>query len=294
MSVRLRFVFAVCSFLLVFSGAAVAAQSGDGWSKAYTITGKPDLRIETNDGHIRVDTWDRNEVSAHVLVRGWSVGVGSGDVRISERQDGNTITLDVRAPRSVWSFNLQSRSIEIELSVPRQANLVARSGDGHIQVGDLAGDVNLRTGDGHITLTGVRGPMRVYTGDGRIEGHRLEGPLDAQTGDGSIRVSGLFDQLDLRTGDGHIQAEVESGSKVAAGWSLRTSDGNIRLRVPENIRADLEVHTGDGRVNLDFPVEVLGRLNPANIRGRINGGGPLLRLRSGDGNITLDKTLPAQ
>lgn len=289
MSARWRFAMVLCLTLFTLVAGAAAVGTDDRWNKTYTVTGKPDLRIESNDGHIRVDTWDRNEVSARVLVKGWSLGVGGGDVRITERQEGNTISLDVRAPRPVWGINLQSRSIEIELSVPRQANLIAKSGDGHVQVSDLDGDVDLRSGDGHITLAGIRGPMRLYTGDGRIEGQRLDGPLDAQTGDGSIRVSGRFDSLDLRTGDGHIQAEVEAGSQVASGWSLRTSDGSIRLRVPEDLRADLEVHTGDGRINLDIPVEVMGRLNPSDIRGRMNGGGPLLRLRSGDGNITIER-----
>ncbi len=288
MSARSQLAMAMCLGLFTMTAGA-AAQTDDRWSKSYTVTGKPDLRIETNDGHVRVDTWDRNEVSARVLVRGWSIGVGGGQVRVTERQDGNSISLDVRAPRSVWSINFQSRSIEIEISVPRQSNLDARSGDGHIQVTDLAGDVNLRSGDGHITLTSIRGLMRLYTGDGRIEGGRLDGPLDAQTGDGSIRVSGRVDSLDLRTGDGHIQAEVEPGSQMSSVWSLRTSDGSIRLRMPESIRADLEAHTGDGRINLDIPVEVMGRLSPTDIRGRMNGGGPLLRLRSGDGSITIER-----
>ncbi len=289
MFVRLRLAWAVCASLLIFVAGPAAAQTKDRWNKTYTVTGKPDLRIESNDGHIRVDTWDRSEVSARVLLRGWSVGVGPGEVRVTENQEANTITLDVRAPRSFWGINLQSRSIEIELSVPRQSNLTARSGDGHLQVSDLEGEVNLRSGDGNITLAGVHGSMRLHTGDGRIDGQRLEGSLDAQAGDGNIRVSGRFDSLDLRSGDGHIQAEIGSGTQVASGWSLRTSDGSIRLRLPENLHANLEAHTGDGHINLDIPVEVVGRLNSSDIRGRMNGGGPLLRLRSGDGNITIEK-----
>ncbi len=275
--------------MLTLCAGAAQAQNDDRWTKTYTVTGKPDLRIETNDGHIRVDTWDRNEMAARVFVRGWSIGMGGGDVRVVERQEGNRIELDVRVPNIRWSIGFQSRSLTIEVSVPRQSDLTARSGDGHIQVSGLEGELNLRSGDGHLTLNTIRGAMHLYTGDGRIEGERLDGPLEAQTGDGSIRVSGRFDSLDLRTGDGHIQADVATGSKLAASWSLRTNDGSIRLRLPGDIKADLEAHTGDGRINLDIPVEVVGRLSRNDVRGRMNGGGPALRLRTGDGSISIDR-----
>ncbi len=284
-----------CLFCAAFLVAAlpVAAVTGDSdrWDKTYAVTGKPDLHVDTNDGHIRVDAWDRNEVAVRVFVRGWSVGIGAGgkDVRITEKQEGNRINLDVRAPRSGWGINIQSRSVQIEISVPRQTDLEATSGDGHMQVSGLEGTLSLRSGDGHITLTSIRGPMRLYTGDGRIDGDRLDGPLDAQTSDGSIRVSGRFDALDLRTGDGSIQAEVDNGSKLTSAWTLRTGDGNIRLRLPSETRADLEAHTGDGRIHLDIPVEVVGRVSRSDIRGRMNGGGPALRLRSGDGIITIER-----
>jgi hypothetical protein len=287
MSAKPRFTAIVGLALLTLCAAAGARGQGDDrWTKTYTLSGKPEMRIGTNDGHIRVDTWDRNEVAARVHVRGWSIGAGR-DVRISERQDGNRVELDVRTPRSAWGVSFQSRSVQIEISMPRQAALSATSGDGHIQVDGLEGTLYLRSGDGHITLTGVRGAMELYTGDGRIEGDRLDGPLQAQTGDGSIRVSGRFDSLALRTGDGHIQADVHTGSRLTATWSLRTSDGSIRLRLRGNIQADLEAHTGDGRINLDIPVEVVGRLSRSDIRGRMNGGGPALRLRTGDGSITI-------
>jgi hypothetical protein len=53
--------------------------------------------------------------------------------------------------------------------------------------------------------------------------------------------------------------------------------------------ADLVVDTGDGHVRVDFPVTVTGSLKENHIRGKLNGGGPLLELRTGDGNIVLGK-----
>jgi hypothetical protein len=76
---------------------------------------------------------------------------------------------------------------------------------------------------------------------------------------------------------------------MVQGWTLMTRDGNIVLRVPANFSAELDAHSGDGRVTVDFPVTINGSMQESSIRGRLNGGGQALELRTGDGNISLRK-----
>jgi hypothetical protein len=76
---------------------------------------------------------------------------------------------------------------------------------------------------------------------------------------------------------------------MATGWTLRTGDGNIVLRLADSFAANLSAHTADGHVTIDFPVTMEGSLRENDVRGKINGGGPILELRSGDGNIELEK-----
>ena len=45
---------------------SVLPAHADEWSKTYTVSGSPDLRIETTDANIRVTTWDQNTVEAKV------------------------------------------------------------------------------------------------------------------------------------------------------------------------------------------------------------------------------------
>src|SRR2546425_496191 len=110
------------------------------------------------------------------------------------------------------------------------------------------------TGDGSITADGLQGEVRLHTGDGSIRATGLDGRLEADTGDGHMDVQGRFDLVDLRTGDGGIEAKVERGSKVAGAWSLRSGDGGITLRLPDDLSADLDAHTGDGNIDLDLQV----------------------------------------
>jgi len=246
---------------------AIAAHA-DEWKKDYSVTGTPEVKVDSNDGNIEVTTGSQSTVSARVITAGWRIGVGH--VHIVDEQKGNHIELEVRTPHIVF-FGISRHSIRVELTVPRSSNL------------------DLHSGDGRISLAQVTGDLRLNSGDGAIEASGLDGRLNATTSDGHISVQGRFDQLDLRTGDGRIEAEVASGSKMQSAWSVRTADGGVRLRLPQNFASDLDLRTGDGHITLDFPVTVSGRVSPSNIHGKLNGGGELLQVRTSDGSISLER-----
>ena len=241
----------------------------DEWSKKFPVSGRPDLRVDANDGSVTIRTWDRKEIEAHVSTRGWKIG--SGEVTVVDHQLGDRVELEVRIPHSHLQFNFGQHSVRVELDVPRE----------------LRSDIH--TGDGGINVDGLRGETRLSTGDGHIEADRLDGTLDAQTGDGSLRVRGRFDLLNLHTGDGSVEAEIESGSKMSSEWRIRTGDGHVTLRLPSNFSADLDVHTGDGHIDSDLPVTVSGFKRENEFRGKLNAGGPPLVVRTNDGSIRLER-----
>ena len=111
--------------------------------------------------------------------------------------------------------------------------------------------------------------------------------MEAETGDGSIRARGRFDVMNLRTGDGGIEAEVSAGSKLSSSWEVNTGDGHVILRLPEGLAADLDAHTNDGRIDLELPL-LTSKLGGSNdVRGKLNGGGLALKIRTGDGAIRI-------
>lgn len=257
--------------LLQLSLAAAIANTAalaDDWSKKFAVSGKPELRVDANDGSVTVRTWDRKEIEARVTTVGWRIS--PSEVQIVDHQMGDVVKLEVRTPhRAIVLFGI--RSIRVELQVPRE----------------LRSDI--RTGDGGITVESLRGETHLNTGDGRIDADSLDGKLEASTGDGKIRVRGRFDQLNLHTGDGSIEAEIASGSKMTSEWSVRTGDGHVTLRLPPNFSAELEVHTGDGHIDSDLPVTVSGTRREHELRGRLNAGGPLFTVRTNDGSIRLER-----
>jgi DUF4097 and DUF4098 domain-containing protein YvlB len=257
------------SLVILALSVAVASARAEEWSKTYNISGRPDLRIETSDANIRVTAWDQNTIEAKVITTHYKIG--EGGIRVDERQTGDSVEIEVHYPHHNFNIGWESHRVDIIVQMPRE------------------GRVNLRTGDGKIELGGVKGEMDLHTGDGSINLDSVDGKLHATTGDGPIQASGRFDELGLKTGDGHVDVRAKNGSSLAAGWRLETGDGSVSLEVPGDLSADVDLHTSDGHIDLDMPVTTEGKIRQNEIHGKLNGGGSLLTIHTGDGSIHLRK-----
>ncbi len=274
----------------VFLGVLALAASwagADDWSHQYTVKGRPDLRLTTDDGSVRVEVGTGSQIEAQVTTEGWKIA--PGELTITESQTGDRVAIEVRLPPHNAFFREGHRSVKLLVRVPAEANLDIRTGDGSVNVEPITGRISITTGDGSITAAGLHGEIRLHTGDGSIRATGLEGRLRADTGDGHMNVRGRFEGLQLRTGDGSIDAEVESGSKVTEAWSLASGDGGITMRIPEDFGAELDARAGDGSIVLDAPVTVTGTVTESAVRGTLAGGGGPLRVHTGDGSIRLQR-----
>jgi len=257
-------------FVLVLTVAVVLPARAEEWTKTYTLNGRPALRIETSDANIRVTTWDQNTIEAKVITNGYKIG--EGGIGVDERQTGNTVELEVHYPHHEFNFGWHSHRVDIIVQMPRQ------------------GDVNLRTGDGKIEVAGLKGAMDLHSGDGAESLESVDGKLHATTGDGSIQATGRFDEVDVKTGDGHVDVRATSASTLNANWRLETGDGSVSLELPPDLSADVDLHTSDGRIDLEMPVTTEGKFRQNEIHGKLNGGGNLLTIRTGDGSIHLRRS----
>ena len=256
--------------ILAASVVAVLPAHADEWSKTYTVTGKPELQIETSDANIRVTTWDQNTIEAKVITSRYKIG--EGGIRVEEHQTGDSVEIDVRYPHHNFNVEWGQHKVDIIVQMPRE------------------GRVNLRTGDGKIDIAGLKGEMDLHSGDGSENLEGVDGKLHASTGDGHINAQGRFDELELKTGDGHVEVRAAAGSTLAAGWRLETGDGNVSLEIPSELSADVSLHTSDGHIDLDMPITTEGKIRQNEVHGKLNGGGSPLTIRTGDGSIHLRKS----
>ena len=116
----------------------------------------------------------------------------------------------------------------------------------------------------------------------------FNGPASLETSGGSMTLSRIDGKLEASTSGGSI--ELAMIAPVPGEVSLSTSGGNLNLEAPENAAFNIDAHTSGGHVSCDLPVSVKGKLESERLNGTINGGGPDVVLRTGGGNIRVQKS----
>jgi len=244
--------------------------------KHFDTEGKPEVMLSTFDGSIEVRPWNQPGVQVTIEKRGRD----DADIRsieVKTEQTGNRILVEAR------SQSHANRGLHIGWYVGRSAKFIVSV--------PAASDVNAKSGDGSIDIEGVNGTIVLHSGDGSIRARDLSGDVDVSTGDGSVRMDGTFQTLRAHSGDGSLRIQAARGSAVTKDWDITTGDGSVTLEIPDGLNAELDAHTGDGRISLsDVTVSnVQGEIRRNDVRGRLGSGGGALRIRTGDGSITLRK-----
>jgi len=286
-----------CLLALLSAGCINVSGSGSvGWpvyrdEKRFSIEGKPDLVLSTFDGSIQIRSWDRPDILVVVEKRAPNESA-AGAIHVQSGQDGNRVTVQVKSEgsRAIGWWLGGGGSASLVVSVPQSANVQASSGDGAINLDHVNGTIVLRSGDGRIHAANSSGDVTVVTGDGAIDLDRVDGAIEATTGDGGITAAGKLSRVRARSGDGRIAIQAEEGSSAAADWEITSGDGSVTLQLPDGFNAQLDAHTGDGGIRLEgIEVASSGTLGKNSVSGRLGSGGRAVRVRTGDGAITLKR-----
>jgi DUF4097 and DUF4098 domain-containing protein YvlB len=258
--------------------------------KRFTVTGAPDLHLTTFDGSIEIHSGDAKTVIVEIEKRG-ATQEANDQLKIDTKQDGNRIDVEVRKPSGgdvvLFGLGRVSPTAKLIVTMPREGNVTARSGDGSVKIDHVRGSLNLRTADGSVRGTDLGGTLVVQTGDGSVTLEEAEGDVDVSTGDGSVSVSGKLGAVRLQTSDGSITLRAERGTSMKDDWSLSTGDGGVSVFLPSDFAADLDAHTGDGTIRSDLDISSDGESGRRSLKGKLGAGGKLLKIRTGDGSIRL-------
>ena len=258
------------------------------------LTGKPNVTIRTFEGSVQVRTWDRDEILVDMEKQASTIE-DAREIEVETSEAGGDVRIEAKNPRRDHNFRIfgswRSPRVHLVITVPRQAAVDARTGDGPIDVRNVKGRIELRSGDGPIKLNEVGGDIKVSTGDGPVTARDIQGTVVVTTGDGSVEMSGRFDGLRAHTGDGSMKIDALPGSVMKQEWLISSGDGGVMLRLPDEFDADITARTGDGEISVTG-IDVLtpqrnGDEGRHNVRGRLGKGGEMLTVRTGDGSINL-------
>ena len=260
--------------------AAIPALAAEAtFERNLSVNGRVELSVSTGAGNIHLTRGSGNQV--HIFGRVKSHWGGS-DAQVRDiaanppiDQTGNIIRIGARRQ------NLHNISIDYEIQAPADAFLDAGSGSGDVTTDGVGSNAKLSSGSGNIHATGLHGSFSVSTGSGNIFAEQTgEGDVKAQTGSGNIQLNNLHGSLRAGTGSGSINV---SGSPASA-WNLKTGSGNIEIS-PGNTGFVLDASTGSGSIHTDREIAAQGSLNRHHVVGKINGGGPTVRIATGSGDI---------
>ena len=130
--------------------------------------------------------------------------------------------------------------------------------------------------------------MLAATVNGSVDVSGATSEVDASSVNGRVEASSQGGPVEASSVNGSVEAEMHD---IAAASRLRYSsvNGSVRVTLPANLKADIDVTTVNGSLNSDFPISVTGSLEPRHMHGTINGGGVPLRIDTVNGSIELRK-----
>jgi DUF4097 and DUF4098 domain-containing protein YvlB len=275
----MKFLWIATAAVALASLPALASEAT--FERNLTVNGRVELTVATGSGNIHLIRGSGNRV--HVFGRVKS-GWGGSDARVREiaanppvDQTGNIIRIGARHE------NMHNISIDYEIAAPENAFLEANSCSGNINDDGIGENAKLSTGSGDIRATGLHGGFSVNTGSGNIYAEQTgQGDVKAQTGSGNIELKNLHGGLNAGTGSGNIKV----GGTPSALCHLHTGSGNVEFW-SGNAALTLDASTGSGNIHSDRELMMQGAVNRHHMTGKLNGGGPTVRIETGSGDIRL-------
>lgn len=214
------------------------------------------LFLELHSGTLIVQTWDQDSVQLEAF--------GDEELRVDLRKRGrrvhgtvsgvfgHPVEADVEVRIPVWMpLEIEGRELDTELEQPG-ADVEVRVLGGDLLLQGGRGRVRIRSVHGSVTLRGTTGEIDVHATNEDIRMHDVEGSILAESVHGDIRIEGA------RTA--HAELVTTSGDVLYDGsiddegdYFFSTHDGDVRLTVPPDTSALVEIETFDGEVNVHGP-----------------------------------------
>jgi hypothetical protein len=249
------------------------------FERTLTVNGVVDLTVATGAGNVHLIRGSANQVRIVGKVRSnWSASeqeVRDVAAHPPIEQTGNIIRIGGRRQ------DVRNISIDYEIQAPADSYLDVGSGSGNVVDDGVGKNAKLHTGSGNINGTSLQGGFSLGTGSGNIEAAQGgPGDVKASTGSGNIGLKNLRGGLHASTGSGDIKVE----GTPASAWKLETGSGSVELWTG-NAAFTLDASTGSGSIRTDRQITMQGESRRHRVRGDISGGGPIVRVSTGSGDI---------
>jgi hypothetical protein len=276
--------------LSLASSAALAQSSDNDWQKVYAVSGgSASLTVETGDSGLEIRSCGEcKEIKVHV-----ESNRKLSEYNLEERQEGDHVFFSFKEKPHMGVHILwnEGRRTKVSVETPMKLDLDARVADGSLSASNLVGKVQIRAGDGSVALDDIKGDVHLVSSDGSVSLRNVIGTLDARGSDGSMKIDGQFSTVQLETKDGNLDFTLAPGSQLTAESRIKSSDGQVSIRLPQTLSADVDVATGDGHLICTLPLTMdhynSGESGGHHLHGHLNSGGVPFSIHASDGNVSI-------
>jgi DUF4097 and DUF4098 domain-containing protein YvlB len=246
------------------------------------------VQVSTGGGHLQINDVS-GVVSAETGGQDIDVGTVNNDGRF--RTAGGAIAVDYIK----GNLDAFTGGGTISLGTGLR-NAVLESGAGDVRVTFCGGTLKAQSGGGNLVLGDVAGPADIRTDGGNLRLRSAKGFVRAHSGAGNIELDGV-PAADASTGAGAIVAKFTASDRPRHDSILETPTGDITIFLPADLPMTIRATVGLGAghtIYSEMPglsIDSEGHeLNSSIVaEGKLNGGGPVLDVHAGNGNIIFRK-----
>jgi DUF4097 and DUF4098 domain-containing protein YvlB len=148
--------------------------------------------------------------------------------------------------------------VRFVIQVPRASSYQfdsLKSASGDIQVTDVTGDIKAKAASGDITIQQVRGNVQVSAASGDIKITQVEGTVTASAASGDVTATGIAGTVSASTASGDVDVEL-TGVPSSGDMKFSSASGDVRVKAPAQLNAQVEMSTVSGSVKTDFPLTI--------------------------------------
>lgn len=261
MTVRRRAAAAVVLPMLVLAAAGCDVVTADlrhtetaEWKKSYELAQGGRVEIANVNGGIVVEPSTGNTVE---IVAVKSAKASSADaaraalerVEIQDQSSSEQVKVSTRIAKGQGWFGGGGTQVKYTVRVP------------------AAAEVKFTTVNGGVEVTGLSGRITAEATNGGVVARNISGAIDASTTNGGV--------------------EVDLAAVAEGGATLGCTNGGLKLRLPATAKASITASITNGGINVSgLPMES-SESTRRRLVGRLNGGGPPIRIEGTNGGITI-------
>lgn len=285
----------VAAGLLAVLPLSVQAKIERRLEKTFSVQPGAVLKVETQGGDVRVKAGAGEQVRVTAVQKIRAKSEAEADellqkLELSIEQQGSNVAASAKYAKKGPGFNFGSWppvQVDFEVTVPAKFNVELKTVGGDIVVGDLTGTVSARTSGGDVKLGRIDGEVRAHTSGGDIKLAQATGVADLHTSGGDIEIGAIINALNAATSGGDVTAKFIGALK--GDCVLSTSGGDVEAAVDAAAGFQLEASTSGGEVEVEGLTITIerGGIGKSRLHGKVNGGGPLLKLHTSGGDIEL-------